>query len=241
MIPDLGRYKAVFFDAGDTLLTIPAAHELMHSYFLERQFKVDVQGLKRVLSEAMTRFYYENKAYSNQPVTAQSDRDFWVEVYRNVLDRLEAGKVWSEAEIHAYCDDMYDLFVSPDHYTLFDDVTETIAHLHRRGFQLGIVSNFAPTLRHIFERYELLHYFDPFIVSTEVGLEKPNPEIFAYALRSASLEASDVLYIGDHEVNDLWAPQQVGIDAVRIMRYEGMSGEGIRSLYELLDAQALSG
>ena len=42
----------------------------------------------------------------------------------------------------------------------------------------------------------------------------------------ADVEAKDVLYIGDHETNDIWAPNQVGIDAVRIIRYPYHTGDG---------------
>ena len=84
----------------------------------------------------------------------------------------------------------------------------------------------------------VLHYFDPVLVSTEVGLEKPDPAIFQLALQMAGVEAEDVLYIGDHETNDIWAPNQVGIDAVRIIRYPYHHGDGIRSLLELFQEPA---
>src|SRR5690606_25330919 len=123
---NLRDYKAIFFDAGDTLLTIPASHEIMQAYLRERQLQVDGQNLERVLNEAMTHYYYNKKTYSDEAVTAQSDRDFWIEVYRFVLDRLEAGKVWSLDQIQACCHELYDVFVSPDYYTLFDDVRDTL-------------------------------------------------------------------------------------------------------------------
>ena len=42
------------------------------------------------------------------------------------------------------------------------------------------------------------------------ALEKPDPAIFQLALdRWRALEAKDILYIGDHETNDIWAPNQV--------------------------------
>jgi putative hydrolase of the HAD superfamily len=99
---------------------------------------------------------------------------------------------------------------------------------------MGIVSNFAPTLKGILEDKGILSYFDPVIVSTEVGLEKPDPAIFHLAVERSGLEAKDILYIGDHDRNDIWAPNQVGIDAVKIKRYDFHTGEGIRSLRELL-------
>ncbi|WP_216628251.1 HAD-IA family hydrolase [Paenibacillus germinis] len=46
-----------------------------------------------------------------------------------------------------------------------------------------------------------MHYFDPIIVSTEVGLEKPDPAIFQLALNMAG--PKDILYVGDHETIDV--------------------------------------
>ncbi|MNR61381.1 Phosphoglycolate phosphatase [compost metagenome] len=69
-------------------------------------------------------------------------------------------------------------------------------------------------------------------------MEKPDPAIFRLALQMAGVEASEVLYVGDHETNDIWAPNQVGIDAVRIIRYPYHTGDGIRSLLELIQEPA---
>ncbi|MFH5181940.1 HAD-IA family hydrolase [Paenibacillus sp. TAB 01] len=130
------------------------------------------------------------------------------------------------------------MFTGPEHYQLFNDVAECLPKLQERGLRLGIISNFAPTLSSILKHKGILHYFDPVIVSTEVGLEKPNPAIFELALARAGLSASEVLYVGDHDRNDIWAPNQAGIDAVKIKRYDYHSGEGIHSLRELLDQEA---
>ncbi|MNR13169.1 Phosphoglycolate phosphatase [compost metagenome] len=69
-------------------------------------------------------------------------------------------------------------------------------------------------------------------------MEKPDPAIFQLALQMAEIDAADVLYVGDHETNDVWAPNQVGIDAVRIIRYPYHTGDGIRSLLELIQVPA---
>jgi putative hydrolase of the HAD superfamily len=88
-------------------------------------------------------------------------------------------------------------------------------------------------LRDILRDKGILHYFDPLIISAEVGVEKPNPAIFRLGLERAGLAAHEVLYVGDHETNDVWAPGRVGIASVRIKRYPYQEGEGITSLAEL--------
>lgn len=227
------RYRAVFFDAGDTLITIPAAHEMMEAYLAERRFPFDPKVVQNLLDEGIARFYYNKSDYSNITVTPETDRNFWVGIYRYILDRMNASSYWSDEHIHRCCHELYDLFVAPEYYALFEDVADCLERLRMMGFRLGLVSNFAPTLREIFRSHHILHFFDPFIVSTEVGYEKPNPAIFTMALKKANLLSNEVVYVGDHPTNDIWAPQQVGIDAIRIIRYDGITGDGIRSLHEL--------
>ena len=235
----LSKYKAVFFDAGDTLITIPAAHEIMQVFLTNYELQIEQNELQVVLSEAITQFYYNKKDYTDEAITPESDRAFWVSIYQFVLERLEVDHKLSHDEIHRCCHELYDVFVSPDYYSLFSDVHHCLDRLQQMGLRLGLISNFAPTLRQICAKHKIDTYFDPLIVSTEVGLEKPNPEIFSYAMKLAGLRPEDVLYIGDHEINDVWAPQQIGMDAIRIIRYEGVAGEGIHSLDELFELERI--
>lgn len=231
----LTAYKAVFFDVGDTLLTIPAASVLLHRHLAARSLHRGEEQISELFTEAFRLFYYGKQSDAFEACSPESDRLFWMKLYHYILEKLGVEEEkWTEEQIHACCHELYDLFTSPEHYALFEDVIETITELQRRGFRLGIISNFAPTLKAILADKGILDFFEPVIVSTEVGLEKPDPAIFRLALEQAGLEAADVLYVGDHDKNDIWAPAQVGIDAVKIKRYDYHSGEGIHSLRELL-------
>ncbi|WP_248927861.1 HAD-IA family hydrolase [Paenibacillus hamazuiensis] len=229
----LQTYKAIFFDVGDTLMTIPAARIVIRQHLAGRALHREEKQIEDSFTEAFRLLYY-GKPDVPEACTPESDRAFWVKLYTYMLGRLGVQDEWTEEEIHRCCHELYDLFTAPEHYELFDDVEETLPRLRDNGFRLGIVSNFAPTLKHILRHKGIVHYFDPIIVSTEVGLEKPNPAIFSLALEKAGLGSPDVLYIGDHDRNDIWAPNQVGIDALKIKRYDYHTGEGIGSLRELL-------
>lgn len=235
----LDQYKAVFFDVGDTLITIPESRIIMQQVLAARSLHRGEEQVGSLFTEAFRLFYYGKQLDPFEACTPESDRAFWMKLYRYILDKLGANEEnWSEDQIHACCHELYDVFTGPEHYQLFNDVAECLPKLQERGLRLGIISNFAPTLSSILEHKGILHYFDPVIVSTEVGLEKPDPAIFELALARAGLSAQEVLYVGDHDRNDIWAPNQAGIDAVKIKRYDYHSGEGIHSLRELLDQVA---
>ncbi|MDF2935311.1 MAG: hypothetical protein K0Q90_684 [Paenibacillaceae bacterium] len=234
MLLSPGRYQAVFFDVGDTLMYIPAAQAVIHRHLAERALVREEEQIGRLFQQAFRQFYYERELNPEECCSPESDRQFWTGVYRFMLDELGAGGEWEEEQIHHTCHELYEMFTSPANYRLFDDVTGTLEALRERGYRLGVISNFSPTLKSILLDKGILHYFDPVIVSTEVGLEKPNPAIFRLALAETGLAPSEVLYVGDHELNDIWSPRQVGIGAVRIKRYDYMTGEGITGLQELL-------
>lgn len=234
MLLSSGRYQAVFFDVGDTLMFIPAVQAVIHRHLAERSMIREEEQIGQLFQQAFRRFYYERELNPDECCSPESDRQFWTGVYRFLLNELGAGGEWTEEEIHRSCHELYDMFTSSANYRLFEDVADSLEALRQHGLRLGVISNFAPTLRGILQEKGILHYFDPVIVSTEVGLEKPNPAIFRLALAEAGLEPSAVLYVGDHDLNDIWAPRQAGIDAVKILRYDYMTGEGISSLKELL-------
>ncbi len=229
----LSHYRMIYFDASDTLLTIPAARLILQQYMAARSLHREEEHIGELFTEAFRLFYYGKQSDLFEACTPESDRAFWVDLYKYVLGRLGAGEAWTEDEIHQRSHELYDIYTAPEHYELFSDVKETLSRLRQMGLRLGIVSNFAPTLKAILESKGILHHFDPVLVSTEVGLEKPDPAIFQLALDKAGLAAEHILYVGDHERNDIWSPKQVGIDAVQIVRYDNLPGQGIDAIYSL--------
>lgn len=57
-------------------------------------------------------------------------------------------------------------------------------------------------------------YFDGIILSEDIGVNKPNPEIFYHALQVAGVGASEALMIGDNLEVDIAGASRVGIDQV---------------------------
>lgn len=90
---------------------------------------------------------------------------------------------------------------------------EMIARLRRTGILTAILSNTCYSLakRH----YRMGHYdlVDLHILSHEVGLHKPSPEIFAFALESAKVQASGALLVDDRAENVI-AAREFGMHAI---------------------------
>ena len=71
-------------------------------------------------------------------------------------------------------------------------------------------------------------YFETLTVSEEVGVKKPNPEIFLYALRKANATAQESIVIGDEMAVDIDGARAVGIDQI-FFNPSGMEVEGKRT------------
>ncbi len=220
-------------------MTIPEAHLIVQKFLAERSLHRDPERIGVLFQEAFRTFYYEKTAAGPKVVTPESDRQFWMGIYAFIMEHLDARSEWSAEDVHRVCHELYDHFTGPEYYTLFDDVEPVLTLLRDAGYRLAVISNFAPTLQHILADKGIAHLFETMIVSTEVGLEKPDPAIFSLALERTGLQAEQVLYVGDHAANDVWAPNQIGMDAVRILRYDYQKDEGIRSLWELAERLGL--
>lgn len=87
--------------------------------------------------------------------------------------------------------------------------------LAARGVRLGIVSNTGRTpgvvLRRVLERHGLLDYFDAISYSDEVGVRKPEAEIFRITLAGVGVTPSEALHIGDNPDADVLGAQGVGM------------------------------
>ena len=234
-VKSLDSYRAVWFDAADTLITINDSPRLFAAYLSAHSLIASEDRIRDALADAFRNMYYSRKPEKHAACTPETERQFWITFYRYVLEKLELSPMLDTQALDRICDGLYELYHSPEHYTVFDDVLPVMEKLRRSGYQLAVVSNFAPALPRILSDKGIAEYVNPIIVSTLVGFEKPDPRIFLYTLEQTGLKPEEVLYVGDHEINDIWAPGQVGIQAVRIKRYAGQRGEGITSLHELFN------
>ena len=89
-----------------------------------------------------------------------------------------------------------------------------------RGYTLAIVSNImrtpGVTLRKLLERCGLLGYFRHTTFSDEVGVRKPDPEIFALTLRAVGAGPESAVHVGDDAVLDVQGARAAGMRVVQV-------------------------
>jgi HAD superfamily hydrolase (TIGR01509 family) len=90
-------------------------------------------------------------------------------------------------------------------------------HLRNRDLRLGIVSNcFAEDVA-AWPTCSLASRFDCTVFSFEVGLAKPDPEIYVEATRRLRVDVSEAWFIGDGAHEELSGAEQAGLRAFRAL------------------------
>jgi FMN phosphatase YigB (HAD superfamily) len=140
---------------------------------------------------------------------------------------------------------------SVDTRELFDDALSTLDALKRRGFVLGVVTNRhygGKPFREDLCEMGLLDFFDysHMAISADLGIRKPNPAIFTYALNELHVAPGEAAMIGDSLRADIAGAKTLNITAIwkpyRLHRHRNDADESgiepdvrIERLRELLD------
>lgn len=126
---------------------------------------------------------------------------------------------------------------------LYPGVEETIRRLHAT-YRLAIVSDGQTAYaRPELHAVGLAGYFDPIVISGDLGYRKPDPRIFTAALTAMKLSPSEVLFVGNDMYRDIHGAQRLKMKTVFFKSNQGtQEKEGVEPDYiiysfpELLNA-----
>lgn len=113
---------------------------------------------------------------------------------------------------------LYDYFESPAPWFVYGDVLPTLQRWQAAGITLGIVSNFDSRIYSVLRSLQLAPYFSSITISTEVGVAKPDRQIFEVALQKHDCSASRSIHIGDSYTEDYQAAQAAGLRGIWLRR-----------------------
>ncbi|MCX2573970.1 YjjG family noncanonical pyrimidine nucleotidase [Pedobacter sandarakinus] len=120
--------------------------------------------------------------------------------------------VHPDAVPHQFEDDY--VRISPTKTNLFEDAEMVLAYLQKK-YTLHIISNgFKETTLTKMDLSKLNPYFQNVIISEDVGVNKPSPIIFEYALDRAKTTKPDSIMIGDSLEADIYGALNFGMEAI---------------------------
>ena len=216
--------KAVIMDFGGTLaeghIDWGEYHRAVHGYLKGLGYSFGFREISRGMSSALDRLNSIRR--TGKELTFEENYDFFL------------GKmgVPSSSEILI---DLHDMF--KDHYksTFYHCVPEVLKRLSEE-YKLAILSNTMsdqPSKMIVDAGYS--GFFELMICSRDLGIRKPNPEIFRYMLENLGVKASETVHVGDSVEADMVGADSVGIMGVWI-RTPGQApwhGYSVKSICEL--------
>ena len=124
----------------------------------------------------------------------------------------------------------------PDFNHLFKDTIKILDYLKTK-YQLHIITNgFEEIQTKKMESSKIIHYFDKIITSESVGVKKPNPKVFNYALEIANANPKNSIMIGDSLEADIEGALNLGIKAIHCnFENENINTNNFVSIKSLLE------
>ena len=205
--------KAIFFDAVGTLFYL--SKSVGYHYALvgaEIGLTLDEKRLERAFSSAWKQMPARSAIEGPRQ---NDDKDWWRELVKRVLN--ECAPSLGELDRDNFFEIAYEHFAEAGVWELYPDVLGILQELEPR-FQLAVVSNFDGRLRMILEQLGVSKLFKHVFVSSEIGADKPDPEIFQRALNLIHLSADQVLHAGDDPDRDWKAARAAGLSVFELDR-----------------------
>ncbi|MBN2753865.1 MAG: HAD-IA family hydrolase [Candidatus Goldbacteria bacterium] len=200
------KVKAVFFDAGETLIhRNPSLATITHRYLLKAGKKVNRAKLNAVLFQA-ARDMKEivQKAELN-------DTEKWHVYMDSVLKKLGIKD-------NNLKNDVIARLKRGTSFRVYDEVWGVLKGLKKAGIKAGIISNAPRDLKKVFDRLGLTKQFDWIVVSEDAGVEKPDKKIYDLAIKRCGFDRKNVIYIGDNYLADIMGSVAAGIKPVWLLR-----------------------
>ena len=198
--------RAILFDAAGTLfyLTKTVGDHYAH---VGREVGLDLDAQK--LESA---FHAAWQQMPRRPAIdgprENDDKGWWRELVAHVFDQVAPSV--SELDRDNFFEVAYEHFAEAGVWELYPEVPEVLEQL-RPHFQLAVISNFDGRLRFILQHLGISNYFSYIFISSELGADKPDPEIFRRSLKVMHLDAHDVLHVGDDPKRDWKAAKEAGL------------------------------
>jgi putative hydrolase of the HAD superfamily len=218
---DLARsVDLLCLDAGNTVIFLD--HGAVSAVLAREGFTVAPEALVRAEGEAKRAIGTSESAPAIEGFSAHAG---WSSMVRTMIERAGISREDSARCVRA-------LWREHDEFNLWrrvpEGLREALDAVRAAGVRVCIVSNSEGKLGPLFDRLSLSHHFDHVIDSALVGVEKPDPRIFALALERFNVPASRALHLGDTVATDVDGARNAGIRTALIDpfgHYEGQFSE----------------
>lgn len=192
--------KCIIFDLGDVIINLD-----FNQFFNE---VITPSPLDKPKTPVMMEFFRQSDTYHQGII---SDKEF----YQQACDLLRICSLDKKAFFKAFNSIISDL--NKDMVNLIKKIKK------KNDFRFICISNINASHWSYLkkQKWNIWEIFDDFILSHEVHLTKPNPEIFQLAIDKANCQPNEILFIDDG-LNNVRAANALGINTIRFVEIEDL-------------------
>jgi putative hydrolase of the HAD superfamily len=205
--------RAILFDAAGTLFFLTKTVGDHYAY-VGREVGLDLnaQELERAFHAAWQRM--PRRPAIDGP-RENDDKGWWRDLVGHVFDQVASSV--SELDRDNFFEVAYEHFAESGVWELYPEVRHVLEELAPR-FRLAVISNFDGRLRLILQHLGISKFFSHVFISSELGADKPDPEIYRRAVNLMHLKPNEVLHVGDDPERDWKAANAAGLPVFRLDR-----------------------
>lgn len=113
-------------------------------------------------------------------------------------------------ETEAPYEELYAHYARGEAWRVAPGARRCLEVLRDRGVRTALISNWDDRLRRTLDELDLVDSFDALLISGELGVEKPQPEIFRRAVDQLAVPAERSVMVGDSPESDMAGARAVG-------------------------------
>lgn len=210
--------KFVWFDLGYTLVHLN--REDIYRELLKEE------GIQKSKEELVLAFHLTDKLYMREKpgALALKDEQTMQDYYRDLNHLLSIQSV----------NMLPKRIIRKPSWRSYSQTIPTLTKLKDAGIGVGLISNWDHTARDVLQATNILPLLDEVVISSEVGIDKPDARIFSNALERIPYQADECLYVGDNYYDDVVGSRQVGMPSTLINPF------GVQGIEELQNIQIIS-
>jgi putative hydrolase of the HAD superfamily len=205
---------AISFDVTHTLLGLPRMGEIYAEVLAQHGIECNGVRLQEMVPRVWRQISRDDPDHRDRFLAhPRGPEGFWHQLLATLCQELELEEPPVEA-----ARELYERFGLAESWDIFPEVPAVLSTLSNRGFRMGVVSNFDPRLPGLLQDAGLDRFFEAIVYSSDVGVEKPHPDIFRTLLRQMRLPSQAVLHVGDSRRDDLDGAREAGLQSLLLNR-----------------------
>lgn len=216
----------IFFDLDHTLWDFDKNSALtFQRIFEEQKISLSLDSFLEIYIPINLDYW---KLYREEKITKEELR---YQRLKNSFDKLDFNV--KDELIHVISEDYIKYLPYNNH--LLEGAIELLEYLSSK-YKLHIITNGFEEVQNIkLEKSNIAHFFNVVVTSESVGVKKPNPRVFEFALREANTIAEEAVMIGDSLEADIYGALSLGINPIYLSEKDENNTDKFRTVKSLLD------